>query len=359
MFRCRASLLRTFLSHRTYNLSWTTTVARKYATEATPSHSHSGRVNASLADTATLYKTYKPVTPGLRHLRRPRNAHLYEGRPVRELTVARRKKGGRNNQGRITVRHIGGGHKQRIRIIDFVRDIPGIHDVVRIEFDPGRSAHIALVQSRDTNAGQQKFSYILAPEGLRAGDTVRSFRMGIPDDIAPEYASPEEQSSNSEKTESTAPSNSVSTDISLAMGLLRSLTVKVGNVLPLKFIPPGTHIHNISLKPEGRGILVRSAGSFATVVAHAHGERYVQVRLQSGEIRKVLQDCCATIGAVSNPLWKDRSLGKAGRSRWLGHRPKVRGVAMNAYAFPTFASSPRLADCVKSQGRSPSRRWTW
>lgn len=336
MLRCRASLLRIPQTLRPlrllHNPLRTTILARTYATEALPSSSHSDRVNASLADTAALFKTYKPVTPGLRHLRRPRNAHLYEGRPVRDLTVPRRKKGGRNNQGRITVRHIGGGHKQRIRIVDFARNTPGIHDVVRIEFDPGRSAHIALLQSRDASAGPLKFSYILAPEGLRAGDTVQSFKMGIPADIAPEYASQQELSEASEEKDLTAASGA-STDMSLAMGLLRSITVKAGNVLPLKLIPPGTSIHNISLKPGGRGILVRSAGSYGTIVAHADGDRYVQVRLQSGEIRKVLQDCCATIGAVSNPLWKDRSLGKAGRSRWLGHRPKVRGVAMNAYVF--------------------------
>lgn len=343
MFRCRASLLQTYLFSRASPLSpslrQAISLTRKYATESTSSLNHSSKVNASLAHASALFKTYKPVTPGLRHLRRPRNDHLYEGRPIRDLTVARRKKGGRNNQGRITVRHIGGGHRQRIRIIDFVRKTPGIHDVVRIEFDPGRSAHIALLQSRDKNAGSKKWSYILAPEGLRAGDTVQSFRMGIPADIAPEYAAQQEQileeaQGDEESGVATGAADSRGTDLSLALGLLRSLTVKPGNVLPLKFIPAGTLIHNISLKPEGRSLLVRSAGSFGTVVAHKEGERYVQVRLQSGEIRKVLQDCCATIGAVSNPLWKSRSLGKAGRNRWLGRRPRVRGVAMNAYAAP-------------------------
>lgn len=191
MFACRASLLRTLQSSSTTILR-TTATARTYATEATPSSRLSGRLNASLADTASLFKTYKPVTPGLRHLKRPRNDHVYEGKPVRDLTVARRKHGGRNNQGRITVRHIGGGHKQRIRLVDFWRNIPGVHDVVRIEFDPGRSAHIALLQSRDENAGAKKFTYILAPEGLRAGDQVQSFRMGIPADLAPEYTELEE-----------------------------------------------------------------------------------------------------------------------------------------------------------------------
>jgi len=358
MFRCRASLLRTSLSYRIpHNLSWTTTLTRKYAKEATPSASHLRRVNVSLEDATALFKTYKPVSPGLRHLRRPRNAHLYEGPPVRDLTVARRKKGGRNNQGRITVRHIGGGHKQRIRIIDFDRKIPGDHDVIRIEYDPGRSAHIALLKSRDKNAGREKFSYILAPEGLKAGDTVRSFRMGIPANIAQEYTLQGDRLKDSKKTSES--DTGVSNDMSLAMSIVRSYTIRTGNVLPLKSIPPGTYIHNITLKPDGRGILVRSAGSFGTVVAHTPGDKYVQVQLQSGEIRKVLQDCCATVGAVSNPLWKDRSLGKAGRSRWLGHRPKVRGVAMNKYASSIFDSSLRLADHNKSQGRPSSWRWTW
>ena len=339
MLRCRASLLRTYISPLTSQSSVhfpkSSGLIRKYATEATSATAHSGKVNASITETASLFKTYKPVTPGLRHLRRPRNDHLYEGRPVRDLTVARRKKGGRNNTGRITVRHRGGGHKQRIRIVDFVRKIPGVHDVVRIEFDPGRSAHIALLQSRDENAGAEKFTYILAPDGLRAGDQVQSFRTGIPADIAPEFTQLQEQRAAEERNDltdkdaDTAAAASASTDMTLALGLLRSITVKPGNVLPLKFIPAGTLIHNITLKPEGRALLVRSAGTFGTVVARSEGDRYVQVRLQSGEIRKVLQDCCATIGSVSNPLWQNRNLGKAGRSRWLGRRPSVRGVAMN------------------------------
>lgn len=332
MFRCRTSLLRT-LQQTHSGITRTVALGRTYATEATQSTRHSGRLNASLGDASSLFKTYKPVTPGLRHLRRPRNDHVYEGRPVRDLTVARRKHGGRNNTGRITVRHIGGGHKQRIRLVDFLRLAPGVQDVVRIEFDPGRSAHIALLQSRDENAGAKKFTYILAPEGLRAGDTVQSFRSGIPADLAPQYAElQQEATAPAEYGDEPVPAatTAISTDMSLAMGLLRSITIKPGNVLPIKLIPPGTLIHNISLKPEGRGILVRSAGSFGTIVAHAEGDRYAQVRLQSGEIRKVLQDCVATIGSVSNPLWQDRSLGKAGRSRWLGRRPKVRGVAMNA-----------------------------
>ena len=115
--------------------------------------------------------------------------------------------------------------------------------------------------------------------------------------------------------------------------MLRTITIQNGNVLPLRLIPTGTIIHNVALDPEGRGILVRSAGTFAQVLAHEDAGRYTQIRLQSGEVRRVLQDCVATIGKVSNPLWKSRNLGKAGRSRWLGRRPHVRGMAMNRYVF--------------------------
>ena len=277
----------------------------------------SNDVSVALSRTKDLYKTYKPVSPGIRHLRRPLNPHIYEGRPVRSLTVARRKNGGRNQHGVITVRHRGGGHKQRIRILDYKREAPGIHDVVRIEYDPGRSAHIALLHNRDPKAiGEQKWSYIIATDGLRAGDQVQSFRQGIPEGFIPGFDSAQAENSNKDD---------------LAIGLLRSLTLKPGNVLPLRLIPAGTVINTVALSPSGPGILVRSAGSFAQVVGHEDGSRYAQVRLQSGEVRKILRDCCATIGKVSNTLWKNRSLGKAGRSRWLGIRPSVRGVAMNAY----------------------------
>lgn len=278
--------------------------------------------------TETLFKTYKPITPGIRHLKRPLNPHIWEGRPVRLLTFARRKRGGRNSQGVITVRHRGGGHRQRIRIVDFHRKEPGVHDVVRIEYDPGRSAHIALVCNRNPNAeGMKKWSYILATEGMRAGDQVQSFRQGIPRGFIPGF----DDAFKEGKGDSSGSSSQT-----LALGLLRTLTLKPGNVLPLRLIPPGTIIHNISLKMDGPGILVRSAGSYGQIIAHEEGGRYVQVQLQSGEVRKVLKNCCATIGKVSNSLWKNRILGKAGRARWLGRRPSVRGVAMNAYVVIGF-----------------------
>jgi ribosomal protein L2 len=294
-------------------------LARTYATEIS-----AASVSDSLSRSATLYKTYKPVTPGLRHLKRPLNLHLWEGRPVRELTVPLRKKGGRNNTGRITIRWRGGGHKRRIRLVDFIRNEPGPHDVVRIEYDPNRSAHIALIKNRDPKVeGIKKWSYILATEGLRAGDVVESFRQGVPNGAVPGYEDPPKE--QRKKTKSANGTGGAS----LAVGVLRALTIKPGNVVPLRLIPSGTIINSIALSPEGRGILVRSAGSFGQVVSHEPGGKYTHVKLQSGEIRKVLQECVATIGKVSNPLWKNRSLGKAGRSRWLGRRPHVRGMAMN------------------------------
>ncbi|KAF9444758.1 ribosomal protein L2, partial [Macrolepiota fuliginosa MF-IS2] len=302
------------------------TPSRSYATEIWKSSTNK-ETQAAFARTEALFKTYKPITPGIRHLKRPLNLHIWEGRPVRLLTVARRKKGGRNSHGHITVRHRGGGHRQRIRIIDFSRKEPGVHDVVRIEYDPGRSAHIALVRNRDPNAeGTKKWSYILATEGMRAGDQVQSFRQGIPEGFIPGFNLSLNENAESGSSEASAQS--------LALGLLRTLTLKPGNVLPLRLIPPGTIIHNISLKPDGPGILVRSAGSWGQVITHEEGGRYIHVQLQSGEIRQVLRDCCATIGKVSNSLWKHRNLGKAGRARWLGRRPSVRGVAMNACDHP-------------------------
>lgn len=277
-------------------------------------------------------KKYKPVTPGLRHLKRPLNPHIYEGRPIRELTVALRKTGGRNSSGQITVRHRGGGHKQRIRTLDFRREEPGVHDVVRIEYDPGRSAHIALLRNRDPTAtGTRLWSYILATEGMRAGDTVQSFRSGVPDDLVPGLVL---NLNNTKKLraseEGSEGSKAPRDEESLALGIFRSLTLKSGNVLPLRLIPPGTVIHNLALQPTGPARLVRSAGTSALMVLHENEGKYSHVRLQSGEIRKILQDCVATIGKVSNSNWRSRSLGKAGRSRWLGWRPSVRGVAMNA-----------------------------
>jgi ribosomal protein L2 len=333
--RCGSSLLRScFASLKVQSTSAQvlprfTTPARSFATEVFSNAPT--EVNEAFRKSSQLYKTYKPVTPGLRHLKRPINLHLWEGRPLRQLTVAQRKKGGRNHHGHITCRHRGGGHKRRIRLVDFIRLEPGPQDVVRIEYDPGRSAHIALLKSRNSDS-RQPWSYILAPDGLRAGAVVESFRQGIPDGYVPGFTDSKKLRGKSFEVSGMSGSMGEETaSVSLAVGVLRARTIKVGNVLPLRLIPVGTMIHNIALDPEGRAILVRSAGTYGLVVAHEDGGKYSHVRLQSGEIRKVLQDCVATIGRVSNPLHENRCLGKAGRARWLGRRPSVRGVAMNRY----------------------------
>ncbi|OAV86665.1 hypothetical protein PTTG_04724 [Puccinia triticina 1-1 BBBD Race 1] len=328
------------------------------------------------------FKIYKPVTPAIRHLRLPRNDHLYKGRCHLPLTLPKKKTGGRNNSGRITTRHLGGGHKQRLRMVDFHRNQSGPQVVVRIEYDPGRSAHIALIKHLQSGT----LSYILAPLNLRPGQIVQSFKTGIPKDLlnssnsildqpTPATDSARESSTVDSKGESELISAKEVSTSTLTLGLLRTLTIKPGNYLPIRLIPAGTTIHAISLKPDGKASLVRSAGTFAKVVSLGHHHRktkssskqtpsvqqeqqqraagqdrnsdqrdlhdlqdhqgdYAQIKLQSGEIRFVHMDACATIGSVSNPHWQGRKLGKAGRVRWLGRRPRVRGVAMNKVDHP-------------------------
>ncbi|MCS7064621.1 MAG: 50S ribosomal protein L2 [Methylacidiphilales bacterium] len=228
-------------------------------------------------------KKFRPLTPSLRFTELDDFSDITTDKPYRPLTIARRKTGGRNNYGRITCRHIGGGHKQRIRVIDFKRDKHGIPaEVKTIEYDPIRTARIALVEYKD---GEKR--YIIAPNGLTVGQTI----MSGPD---------------CEPT--------------------------VGNALPLEKIPLGTVIHNIEMIP-GRGAQIcRSAGSSATLMALDAG--YANIRMPSGEIRKIHAKCYATIGQVSNIDHFNQSLGKAGRKRWLGIRPTVRGMAMNPVDHP-------------------------
>ena len=265
---------------------------------------------------ATILRTYKPRTPGLRHLKRPINDHLYKGRPYLPLTHPRRGQhiGGRNSiTGQISVRHRGGGHKRRIRNVDFHRMEPGKHLVERIEHDPGRSAHIALLTQ---TVGQTKnYSYIVAPQGMRAGEEVESFRQGIPESLLKEMGGNHDA------------------------GMLAARTAFRGNCLPLHMIPPGTMVYNVGLRRGGKAQLCRSAGTFATVISKNDSEDpkkslYVEVKLKSGEIRRIHKECCATIGTASNVNFSRRQLGKAGRKRWLGIRPTVRGLAMNASDHP-------------------------
>lgn len=264
------------------------------------------------ADAANM-RTYKPRTPGLRHLKRPINDHLWKGRAFIPLTIPRKGHGigGRNNTGLITVRHRGGGHKRRIRIVDFARVEPGKHRVERIEHDPGRSAHIALLSNLQTGTK----SYILAAEGMRAEDVVESYIQGIPDELIQSIGGIEDAA------------------------MIAAKTAWRGNCLPLKMIPPGTMVFNVGLKPKRGGQLCRGAGTYAVVLGESTEQnpkyhKYVNVKLQSGEVRRIHRDACATIGVSSNGNHGRRQLGKAGRSRWLGIRPTVRGLAMNAFEHP-------------------------
>ena len=243
----------------------------------------------------------KPTSPGRRFVVTVAGAELHKGDPHAPLIEKKTKNGGRNNKGRITTRHRGGGHRQRYRVIDFKRnkdDVPG--RVERLEFDPNRSAHIALVLYAD---GERR--YILAPRGVTAGVEIHNG--------------------------SEAP-------------------IKPGNALPLRNIPLGTVVHNIELKPGKGGQIARSAGCGVQLVAREG--THATLRLRSGEMRKVPVDCRATIGEVGNSEHNLRSLGKAGATRWRGVRPTVRGVAMNPVDHPHGGGEGRT-----SGGRHPVSPW--
>ncbi|KEA64477.1 LSU ribosomal protein L2p (L8e) [Marinobacterium lacunae] len=247
-----------------------------------------------------LVKT-KPTSAGRRHLVKVVNADLHKGKPFAALVEKKSKSGGRNNNGRITTRHIGGGHKQNYRVIDFRRNKDGINAVVeRVEYDPNRSAHIALLKYAD---GERR--YIIAPKGVLAGASVQSGEV---------------------------------------------VDIKPGNTMPLRNIPLGSNIHCIELKPGKGAQLARSAGASAQLVAREGA--YATLRLRSGEMRKVLAECRATLGEVSNSEHSLRQLGKAGAKRWRGVRPTVRGVVMNPVDHPHGGGEGRT-----SGGRHPVTPW--
>jgi len=246
-------------------------------------------------------KQYRPMTPGTRQLVLVDRSELYKGKPVKALTEGLTKTGGRNNFGNITSWWRGGGHKRRYRLIDFKRrkfDVPG--KIERLEYDPNRTAFIALVTYTD---GEQ--AYILAPQRIAVGDTVVS----------------------SERAD-----------------------IKPGNAMPLKNMPVGTIVHNVEMKPGRGGQLARSAGTYVQLVGRDAG--YAQLKLSSGELRIVRGECMATIGAVSNPDKSNESMGKAGRNRWKGLRPHVRGVVMNPVDHPHGGGEGRT-----SGGRHPVTPW--
>ncbi|CAO3580666.1 unnamed protein product [Absidia cylindrospora] len=265
----------------------------------------------SLSAPLTQFKTKKPTTPGKRWLKRVPRDHLYKGKAVRSLTVAKRGTGGRNNTGRITICHRGGGHKRRIRVINWHRMASGEQQVMRLEHDPGRTAWIALLKHEETG----QLSYIVAPQGIKPGDMVVSYR------------------SEANEQEQQQPAEEDMTSELLDHGITRTAAIDIGNCMPLKMMPVGTIIHNIGLKRNGPAIMARSAGAYAQLI-QTGDTGYAQVRLSSGEVRLVPVEACATIGSVSNPDHQHEMLGKAGRSRWMGIRPTVRGMAMNACDHP-------------------------
>jgi large subunit ribosomal protein L2 len=237
-------------------------------------------------------KKFKPITPGQRHKIISDYADITTSTPEKSLVAKKKKSGGRNNDGRMTMRYIGGGHKQKYRIIDFKRDKQDVPATVKsIEYDPNRTANIALLYYAD---GEKR--YIIAPNGLKVGDTV----------VAGKTASPE-----------------------------------VGNAMFLSDVPLGTVIHNIELKPGKGGAIARGAGTYAQL--NARDGRYAIVKLPSGETRMILTTCMATIGSVSNSEHNLQVSGKAGRSRWLGRRPRVRGVVMNPVDHPMGGGEGRNA----------------
>ena len=247
-------------------------------------------------------KHYNPVTPSLRGTILIDRADLYKGKPVKGLTEGKNGSGGRNNHGHVTSRFRGGGHKQSYRVVDFKRrakpDVPAT--VERLEYDPNRTAFIALIKYQDG-----ELAYILAPQRLRVGDMVVS---GARVDIKP------------------------------------------GNAMPLAAIPVGTIVHNIEMKVGAGGKIARAAGTYAQLVGKDAG--YAQIKLMSGELRMVRAECMATIGAVSNPDNMNQAIGKAGRSRWLGRRPHNRGVVMNPVDHPHGGGEGRT-----SGGRHPVTPW--
>ena len=246
-------------------------------------------------------KNYKPNTAGTRHVSTLSTADITKTTPEKSLVVTLKKTGGRNNSGSITCRHIGGGNKRKYRIIDFKRDKDGIPAIVeRLEYDPNRSANIALVLYKD---GERR--YIIAPKGLKAGDEIMSGQ---------------------------------------------EAPIKVGNALPLRNIPVGSTIHNIEMKPGKGAQMVRAAGAFAQLLAREGA--YAQIRLRSGEVRRILIECRATIGTVGNEENSLRELGKAGAKRWRGIRPTVRGVVMNPVDHPHGGGEGRTGT-----GRAPVTPW--
>ncbi|KAJ3294648.1 hypothetical protein HK104_003390 [Borealophlyctis nickersoniae] len=263
-------------------------------------------------------KIHKPVTNGSRHRREPTRFHLYEGGCIKRLAFRKNHTGGRNNTGRITVRGRGGGYKRLIREVDFYRNVPGPHEVVRLEPDPNRSAELALLRNLATN----EFSYIIRPAGLDPGMIVQSWRSGIPEPRPGEEPIPKYK------------------------------MIQVGNCLRIKDIPVGTIVHCIGKSRDAPGAMCRAAGTSGQIL-HTADTGYAQIRVQSKEVRMVSVNACATIGEVGNKNHHLTVLGKAGLRRHMGFRPKVRGIAMSPVHHPHGGGR-------KSKGGRPPRSpWGW
>ncbi|KAJ2008012.1 mitochondrial 54S ribosomal protein rml2 [Coemansia thaxteri] len=263
------------------------------------------------------FKTWKPLAPTLRQRRMASRKDLHKGGPIRELTVAKRRKGGRNNTGQITCRHRGGGAKRRIRLVDFRRTEAGPQQVVRLEYDPGRSARIALLKHMETG----KLSYILAPAKLQPGAVVQSYMRAA------------KRGELAAAAGEGAPEAEAEAEAELDADLAAKVVIEVGNCMPLRMIPIGAKIHSIGLHPFGRAQLARSAGASAQLLYTAP-TGLAQIKLMSGEVRRIPVEACATIGQVSNPQHKHEKLGGAGARRRRGWRPTVRGNAMNTHDHP-------------------------
>lgn len=268
---------------------------------------------ASISRDPTAPDVWRPIprTPGQRNAVFIDYSMLWKGKPMKHLTVGLRRKGGRNNHGRVTVRGRGGGHKKRLRIIDWKRDVLDIPGTIeRIEYDPNRTAFIALVSYRDLPP-KDRYRYIICPQSVSVGQVITASR-----------SSPVE--------------------------------LKPGNAMPVKFIPLGTLVHCIEVLPKQGAKFVRSAGCFGQIISRDPVRGYVQIKLQSREQRLVKDNCMATIGMVSNPNRKHVQIGKAGRNRWRGFRPKVRGVAMNACDHPHGGGEGR-----NKSNKPSSSPWGW
>ncbi|KAJ3099237.1 hypothetical protein HK100_004931 [Physocladia obscura] len=264
-------------------------------------------------------KVYKPTSPGSRNRRHPTRFHLHKGSCIKRLSYGKKSTGGRNEFGRVTVRHRGSGHKRRVRVIDFQRNIPGPHQIVRLEYDPNRSADLALLRNLSTN----EFSYIIHVAGTEPGTIVHSYRQGIP---------------STRKGEDPIPKNQL---------------VQPGNCLRLRDIPVGTLVNNISLQPDGPAQICRSAGVSAQLIATDVKTGYAQIKLTSKEVRLLSIDCIATIGVVGNKDHHHTNLGKAGSKRHKGIRPTVRGIHQNPCDHPHGGGS-------NSKGnKHPRTPWGW